>query len=218
MALATYSDLQAAIADWLARSDLTLRIPDFISMAESRMTYGSMDMEMPSDPLRIRAMETLITLSTVASQETVALPNGFLAIRRLQVVGTPNDGLEYLTPAQMDAEYNDSTRTGKPKTYTIEGNNFRFGPIPDSIYTLNCLYYSKLPVLATASTNWLMTNNPGAYLYGSLLEAAPFIGNDERLATWYRMYAGLINSLNAADSSDRHAGALLSMRSDIGTP
>lgn len=222
MALANYSDLQTAIANWLARdgdTSIISRVPDFIAMAEARIAYGSLDQQMPSDALRIRAMETLnTTLASVAGTSTVALPTGFLAMRRLQVVASPNDGLEYLTPAQMDAEYNDSTRTGQPKAYTIEGENFRFGPIPDAIYTFNCLYYQKFTALSSNSTNWLLTNNPGIYLYGSLIEAAPFIGNDERLQVWYRMYVGLINALNASDSSDRHAGSLLSMRSDIGTP
>ena len=221
MAIATFSDLQTAIANWLARdtdTTLTARVPDFIAMAEARIAYGSADPEMASDALRIRAMETLVTASTVAAADTIALPTGFLSMRRLQVAGSPNDGLEYLTPAQMDAEYNDSSRTGQPKVYTLESDHFRLGPTPDAVYTLTCLYYQKFSALATSSTNWLLTNHPGIYLYGSLIEAAPFIGNDERLPMWYRSFVGLVNGLNGADSSDRHAGALLAMRSDMGTP
>lgn len=221
MSLGNYTDLQSSLADWLARNGDTFianRAPDFIAMAEARISYGSADPEMPSDPIRIRSMEVLTTLTTAAGISTVTLPTGYLGMRRLQLVGTPNDGLEYLSPAQMDAEYNDDSRTGQPKKYTIEGENIRFGPVPDSIYTINCLYYQKFPSLALNNTNWLLTNHPGIYLYGALTEAAPALGDDTRVALWYRAFVGLVNALQASDSSDRHAGSLLSMRSDTGAP
>ena len=37
MALTTFAELKASIADWLNRSDLTTVIPDFITLAEHQM-------------------------------------------------------------------------------------------------------------------------------------------------------------------------------------
>ena len=37
MAINTYATLQTAVANWLDRSDLTDRIPEFIALAEARM-------------------------------------------------------------------------------------------------------------------------------------------------------------------------------------
>jgi hypothetical protein len=38
MAIGTYAELKTAIANFLARDDLTARIPEFISLAEARMS------------------------------------------------------------------------------------------------------------------------------------------------------------------------------------
>ena len=71
MALANYTDLQAAIANYLARPGDTLvstPAPDFVALAESRIAYGS-DAPFPSRPLRIRAMERTVVLITGAAQD-----------------------------------------------------------------------------------------------------------------------------------------------------
>ena len=70
MALATYADLQAAIANYLARPGDTLvstPAPDFVTLAESRIAYGA-DAPFPSSPLRIRAMEKTAVLMTGAAR------------------------------------------------------------------------------------------------------------------------------------------------------
>jgi hypothetical protein len=222
MSVANYTDLQTAIANWLARDGdgtITARIPDFIALCEARIAYGSSHPNFPSVALRVRAMEKNPSpaLVTVAGTSTVALPSGYLSMRKLQLVGSPNISLRYLTPLQMDAEYNDDTHQGQPVAYTIEGENIRLGPTPDAVYSLVCVYYQKLPSIITNASNWLTLNSPGVYLYGSLLEATPFIGDDARAAGWYGAFTGLVNSIQEYDSSDRHAGAVLTMRSDVST-
>lgn len=91
MAISTYSELQTAVANWLDRDDLTARIPEFISLAEARFNRD----------LRIRAMETKQTASTVADQRNYALPTNYLQMRNFQVNGTPIRILEYVTPKCM---------------------------------------------------------------------------------------------------------------------
>jgi len=58
MSIATYADLKAAVANWLNRSNLTARIPDFIALTETRMMYGAQGAGIACEALRIRAMET----------------------------------------------------------------------------------------------------------------------------------------------------------------
>ena len=57
MALSQYSELKTAVADYMARSDLTSQITDAVALCESRIHYGSKDVRLPSKPLRVRAME-----------------------------------------------------------------------------------------------------------------------------------------------------------------
>jgi hypothetical protein len=212
----SHTDLCNAIANWLARdgdANITYRVPDFIVMAEARVNYGASG-NMPSDPLRIRPMETLTTLAVTGGVNTVALPSGYLGMRRLQIANSPNVKLEFLSPAQFDREYPDDTSTGVPKKFTIEGENIRLGPMPDKDYTLNCLYYKKFDQLQTAGSNWLLQNHPGIYLYGALIEAAPYVGDDGRLNTWYQAFSGSINGLQSQDALDRHGGNPLVASSD----
>lgn len=223
MSITSYTDLQTAVTAWLARdgdSVMTARVPDFIQMCEFRIAYGSDDQMAPSAPLRIRAMETLVSLATVANQATVALPAGYLAMRRLQLVSTPNIVLNYRTPTQFDTEYNDDTSIGCPRVYTMEGDNLRFGPMPDSVYAINCLYYKKFDPLATAAgnTNWLLANAFPIYLYGTLLEAALFVQDDTNISRYAPRFSAAVNALQGQDTIDRHSGAEMVMRSDTQNP
>ena len=59
MAITTYATLQTAIANFLARSDLTAQIPDFITMAEARMNRE----------LETRAQEKRSTATLVAGDK-----------------------------------------------------------------------------------------------------------------------------------------------------
>ena len=121
MAISNYSELKAAIADWLNRSDLTDSIPDFIALAETRHKRD----------FKIRRMETRVTASTIADSEFYTLPDNYVAMRNIQLNTDPKTPLEYLTPEQMDRIYAGSA-TGKPKAFSIIGNNIQLRPIPDS--------------------------------------------------------------------------------------
>ena len=200
MAISTYSELNTAVANWLDRDDLTNRIPEFIALCEARFNRS----------LRIRAMETLdTTVSTVAGTSTVALPTGYVQMRDISLITSPITQLQYLTPEIMN-RINAGSRTGKPETYTIIANNILFGPTPDSAYDISMLYYKTFDALtALAPTNWVITNAPDVYLYGALLEAEPFLMNDQRVQLWATALTQSINTLQEQDNKDRHSGSAL---------
>jgi len=200
MAISTYSELQTAVANWLDRDDLTARIPEFITLCEARFNRS----------LRIRAMETLdISVDTVAGTSTVALPTGYVQMRDISLITSPLTQLQYLTPEIMN-RLNSGSLTGKPETYTIIANNILFGPTPDSAYDISMLYYKTFDALtALAPTNWVITNAPDVYLYGALLEAEPFLMNDQRVQLWATALTQSINTLQEQDNKDRHSGSAL---------
>ena len=200
MAISTYSELQTAVANWLDRDDLTDRIPEFITLCEARFNRS----------LRIRAMETLdISVDTVSGTSTVALPTGYVQMRDISLITSPITQLQYLTPEIMN-RLNASSRTGKPETYTIIANNILFGPTPDAVYDISMLYYKTFDALtALAPTNWVITNAPDVYLYGALLEAEPFLMNDQRVQLWATALTQSINTLQEQDNKDRHSGSAL---------
>jgi hypothetical protein len=203
MALGTFSDLKTSVANYLARSDLTSYIPDFITLAESRLNKD----------VRLRHMLKRATTATTASDDTVAVPTNFLGARDVFVQGNPKTPLTYVTPSHYAAIYGGSV-TGKPKVYTIIGSEIRLGPSPDGAYTLEILYYQRVPALSDANTtNDILVYYPDLYLYATLLEAEPFLQNDARIQTWLGLYQNAVTQAAASDDQEKFAGTSLTMRS-----
>jgi len=142
MSFATYSDLKTSIAGYLARSDLTSQIPDFITFAENRLRRE----------LRIRQMLKSVTTATVSGDSTVELPSDFLEIRDFVALTNPITPLNYSSPSALS---NDpvASQVGVPKSYTILANEFQLAPIPDGVYTLKLLYYSAPAYLADTNVS-----------------------------------------------------------------
>ena len=206
MALGTFTELKDAIADWLDRSDLTARIPDFITLAEARLNRD----------LRIRPMEVRSSMETTSGQRYFNLPGGYIQMRNIQLNTNPIAPLEYITPEMLDRLYG-SNATGKPRAYTLIGDEIQLAPVPDSDYTLEMAFYEKFTALGdgtsgTVTSNWLTTNAPDVLLYGALLEAEPFIKNDERIGLWLNAYNGSIKKIQDADARDRHSGSAMRIR------
>lgn len=202
MAYTNYSDLQASVANYLGRSDLTTVIPDFIRFAELRMARD----------LRTREMLKSATTQTVSGDSKVALPTDFLEIRDLHVQGSPRFPITYMSPSAFTRDaYADET--GKPVNYTILSLEFLLAPIPDTNYTLEILYYAKPTVLSnTNPSNVFLANYPDALLYASLIEAEPYLINDARSQTWAALYDRAINNISVADQNGEYSGVPLQMK------
>ena len=207
MALATYSDLKTSIANWLNRSDLTTEIAeDFIVLAEKDF----------NSKLRVRKMITQSAITV--DSELVALPTGFLQVRDFYILeGGVKYPLNYITPAQMDQIKGTST-SGMPSTYTILGDNLRFAPVPSSSYSGIINYYKQFDALSDTSTsNYILTNHPAIYLYGSLYHASNFLGGIEpnQAGQWEKMYQTALERLDRNDKEDSYGNAPLQQRSDV---
>lgn len=188
MSIANYADLQTTVANYLHRSDLTTIIPDFITLAEAKLNRL----------LRLRAMENVAT-GTVSS--TVALPTGYVEMRSLTVSSGGNTyPITYTTPENVNSD------TDAPTSYSIVGDNLRFMPATSG-YTYTLTYYKKFDALSTG-VNWLITNAPDAYLYATLLEAAPYLKDDARANLWMTALQQVVAQLTNADNDDRYGNAL----------
>ena len=206
MAITTFSELKTAVANWLDRSDLTDRIPEFIALAEARHRRD----------FKIRRMETRVTANTIADTEFYTLPDNYVAMRNIQLNTSTKTPLEYLTPEQMDRVRVGST-TGKPKAYSIIGNTFQLRHIPHSVYEIEMLYYKYFTGLSDSNTtNDMLTYHPDAYLYAVLLEAAPYLQNDKRIALWLQAYEIARKAIIDSNERDRHSGVAPTTRIDYG--
>ena len=207
MAIGTFAQLKTAAANWLDRSDLTDRIPEFITLAEARFNRV----------LRIRDMETVSTaISTTAGTREYSLPTGFVQMREFHLSTDPITPLSYITPEMMSRIWAGSSR-GKPEVFTVIADKVRLGPNPDAVYTTSMLYYKKITALSdSATTNDMLTNNPDIYLYGTLLEATPFIMADERISLWLAAFEKAVADIQNQDNKDRHSGSQLRVMNTSG--
>ena len=202
MAITTYSELQTAIANWLDRSDLTDRIPEFISLAEARFIRK----------LNHWRMEGRSTANTVAGTRTLALPSDYIAARNFKINTSTVDVLEYMPPSVL---YEGSSSQGTPKYYTIQGSQLVLEPIPDSVYQVELNYTAFSKLSDSNTTNWLLTYFPDAYLYGSLVQGSAYMINDERVPMWKAALDEVIKEIQKEDRAARWNGTPLTIRVEV---
>lgn len=214
MSISTYANLQTAVENWLARTDQTSRVPEFISMAESEINRR----------LRIREMESRATATMTAGTRTLALPtssDNFIKMLRLKYTSGSSDViLESLSPSQIMDEY-PSTTNAPPQCYAILGDDIEFRPIPDSAYVVEALYLARLAALSASNVPVLFTQNPDIYLYGALAHAIPYI-NEPDVSMRMQMFRGLfekaLEEQKNHDMAGRYGATPLIVRTDTGNP
>lgn len=208
MTLATYAELQSAVADFLNRDDLTAAIPSFIRLAESRI-----DRELRHWRMEKRSVADLDT-------QYSAIPTDFLQPIRLQITTLPTNEVAPISTAQMlDLRGDRNDQTGKPTHYALTAGSLELFPTPDVAYQSSFVYYGRVPALSGSNTtNWLLTEAPDVYLYGALLHSAPYLKDDPRIAVWEGMFATGIGTLNTSSSDAKYGGSGLVMKTRRGAP
>lgn len=202
--IASYADLQAAISEWLGRSGDTAlagRADEFIGLFEAEFV---LDPEM-----RTFDMEEVDT-TPISDTDPIALPDGYLEMKRLRVVdadGLPVRKLNYVTPDRA-AEIDETQRAGNACNYTVLAGQVVFAPqalAPVDDY-LEMAYYAFAPLSVSNTSNWLLTKYTNIYLYGSLMQAAAYIDDKDTVNFWSGAYNTAIAKLGLSDKK-RHQGA-----------
>ncbi len=195
MAINTFATLASAATEWLARDQdavLIARIPDFMTLFEAKINRT----------LFVPKMETrstaLVDLGS-SEPEFISLPSDFQTMRRIRlssVAGKPP--LSFYSGSQIDSARACRLNVAcQPTHYAITGTELELYPTPNQAYTLEMVYRANIPALtASNTTNWLLTKAPDLYLYGVLLESAPYIKEDGRLQTWGAGFATALGDLN----------------------
>lgn len=218
---ADYQGLCNKVADTLNRQDLTTVIPDFVTLATSRIQRDMARLKHPSGIVRAQAS----VLNNYAP-----LPSDYLSMYQLADTDTMQ-ALIYITPDQsmtvqsqgwspdttyvpiLGAYY---SPTGTNTYYTVLGNTIRIVPTPNGTtpLTLDLWYYAQLSALnTTATTNWVLTKYPDLYLYGALAHTAPYLKNDERIAVWDGIYQTILRDIEVeADRATRPQSKLVAAR------
>lgn len=181
MSISTYAELQTAVENWLHRSNLTARIPEFISMGEAYLNREVIAADMVQTD----------TVNTSTSDRVAALPTRCLNI--LTLANPHGEKLAYADAGEVMA-YSLAASAGLPRHYSVT-DQIEFDRVSDQVYALSCKYRKRLDIAAD-STNWLLTNHPDAYLYSALYVASPYIRNDARAGMLKGMMDDAIRAVN----------------------
>lgn len=201
MAFTSYTTLVSTVENYLARTDLGTVIPDFIELAQERL----------SRDLRVQEMLKVATATTTSGDKNIAFPADFLELREIHIDGTPMVNLEYQTPDQFFRN-GKAHLSGEPECFTMIGAEFQFAPVPDGTQTVQILYYAKPTFISTTTaTNDFLAYFPDALLYATLAEAEPYLMNDDRIAVWASMYDRAIANIKENDKGATFSSASLSV-------
>ena len=182
MAISTYSELRATVADFLNRDDLTATIPSFISLAEAALNR------------RLRSPEMVTRATVTIDAEYEDRPSDWMETIRYQVNTNPITVMEFVTPEEAIIQKTKFSAAGVPIFFSTVGTQFQHVPAPDGSYTGELMYYTRVAGLSDTNTsNWLLTANPDIYLYATLVQSAPYLKEDERIGVW----AGILDRLMA---------------------
>lgn len=198
------------MGNWVNRSDLTSRIPEFIALGEARMRRD----------LRLRNIGSL----DFSASEEYALPSAFKALVDLYHDGTVSYGrIKIVSPGELSERKARHGNSGVPLfAAVVDGDAdanlhyLRFAPEPSGTYTLRMLYETDLISLSdTETTNWLLVDAPDIYLYAALANAEGYLQEDERVNLWKQQYEQAANEFERNAKSREFGGALTPRPSHI---
>lgn len=203
--ITSYSTLLTAVGDYLARSDLSSYTPNFVQNFEERFYRDSANWA--------SWMES--ALSVAIASNVAAVPTDYLGLKVAYISGQNSAPLKRITLDQLYARYPRSGGTGTPAYIARNKSNFEFGPIAGS-GTLVGTYYAKPTALrsyttggADAAAHPLIVNAPDLLLYGSLLEAEPFLKNDTRIPVWQAFHDRALQAYQTRYEEEEHLAPMM---------
>lgn len=202
MAITNYTELQSAVADFLNRDDLTSVIPTFISLAEAQMQRV------------IRHHKMMNRATAQIDTRYFVLPSDWLETARFHLIGDRTYRLELTSMDDMlQLRQANADISGRPSHFAHIGDQLEVYPSPSGTYNVELLYHQKIPALsASNTTNWLLTAHPDVYLYGALMQSAPYLDDDQRMQVWSTLYGNAVQAVNQESEKARYSGAGMRMR------
>lgn len=201
MSITNYTDFQAEVASYLARSDLTNQIPTFARFAQDRL----------SRELRVNEMLKVVTTTITSPDGTASVPDDFLEVREIHFNTDPVGDVIFQSP-DLFFRNRVTLTSGFPVYFTILDNQFQFAPVPTGSSEIQMLYYARPPYLSSTQTsNIYISNYPDAFLYATLAEASAYLMDDVALQRWASMYDRAIANIKANDLGKKNAYTTISV-------
>lgn len=199
----TYDSLVENIQSYLERTDTATldRIPQFIMLAE----------QIIASEIKFLGNLVVVGSNMVLGEATIAKPARWRKTVSMNVTVAGDRQPVLLRTYEYLREYwPDPSSTDVPLFYCdYDYEHWLIAPTPAAAYSYEVLYYERnQPLDSTNQSNWFTEYAPQALLYGSLLQAMPFLKNDERIPMWQSQYDKIIAVLqneNVVRIADRQA-------------
>jgi len=202
----TYTSLVENIESYMERNDTTTvdKIPLFIMLAE----------QVIASRIKFLGNLTVNTSTMTASTSIIDKPARWHKTVSMNITVDGERQPVLLRKYEYLREYwPNATSTATPLYYSdYDYTHWLVAPTPNLAYTFEVLYYERIqPLDSSNQTNWFTIYAPQALLYGSLLQAMPFLKNDERIPMWQSQYDAIMATLAEEDKlriADRQAIAV----------
>lgn len=184
-----YATLRDSVRSWLARADLYDVIPDFITLAHARINRT------------VFAWQRQAQVAGTSAGGEIPIPTDLYGVQSLRVQRGGRWAEIFPVPLSklLDCD-------GMPTGYCISNGAIRLQGGQDTDYELN--YWAEIPALSDANPeNWVLTREPGLYLYGALIEATPYIKDDARAAIWAAQFQAILADFDMLDAKARYGNA-----------
>lgn len=203
-----YNSLKQAVQDWFARSDLGNWIDYFIQIAEADIYRDIFSINQGKG---VRPIEA--SLSVTISNGVAAVPTDYLGIKiALVSLNGQTFEIERRTPEFIYTQFTQQSAGGTPQYMARLGQNFVFGPYPDSNYTITGIYWQKaLQLTSVNSTTWMTANIPTILLAATNRAAARFNKDEEAYGVWDNLYTQQLQSYILADKAEELSGSSIAM-------
>lgn len=169
-------------------SDFAAELPVFVTQAEQRIF----------NTIQFPSLRKNVTGYTTTNNKYLQCPSDFLAVYSMAAIDATG-AYEYLLNKDVNfirqAYPNPTEDKAIPKYYALFGPRsddekelaFILGPTPDAVYTieLHYFYYPESITTAASGRTWLGDNFDSVLFYGSLVEAATYMKQEQDLVALY---------------------------------
>lgn len=169
MSITNYSELKSAISDFMARTDLTGNVADFISLGEARLNR------------LLGPVGTTATLTGSIGAQTLSISS--LSVHEPQSLYYRQGETEYFLVPRPLGTFSTTTIQGSPSIWAIEADTISLDRPMIEAYTFRFVYLGRFALSDAAPTNEFLTNNPDLYLAASIVWGCTYT-KDPAIAMW----------------------------------
>ena len=195
-----YTTLTEQIKSYANRKDAAFnaQIPNFIEQGINRIYSEAKNI----------GFEIIITGDVLENATSIDKPANWRQTLSFEIYSEDQTFSKFLLPRSYEfckSYWPNQILTSEPIFYADynDYNNFFISPTADKAYKYRLIYLGVPLFNAENSENFLTRRYPRLLFYACMLEAMPFLKDDERLGQFEQLYASSLDNINK-DSTARY--------------